>query len=271
MTQPLLRFIHISDTHISDDPEYKRGDGPHTPYEGSLALVAAINALPFQPDFILHTGDVAYDPYPQAYAAVRSLLGQLKAPVYYLRGNHDHSAALQTELLGRSAQAVQPYLYYELEVQGVQLLCLDSNGPADLPAGYLPQEQLDWLDERCAADDERPLLIAIHHNVLPASTPWLDNWMRLTNGEDVHAVIRQARDRLRGVVHGHIHQNVDVLADGVRYASVVSPWLNFMAYPDPANDRVSVDEEARPGFSVVSLDAERCTIRRHSFSVTPRP
>jgi hypothetical protein len=31
-----------------------------------VALIKAVNDVPFAPDFVLHTGDVAYDPDPEA-------------------------------------------------------------------------------------------------------------------------------------------------------------------------------------------------------------
>ena len=57
----MLTFLHISDTHISADPEYR----PHRPRQpvqhpnrGVESLLEAIGGLSFPVDFILHTGDV---------------------------------------------------------------------------------------------------------------------------------------------------------------------------------------------------------------------
>ena len=53
MSETLLRFVHISDTHFNPDPEYIKSYAQYTPLPGAQALVEAVNALPFQPDFIL--------------------------------------------------------------------------------------------------------------------------------------------------------------------------------------------------------------------------
>src|SRR5262245_34447647 len=127
MTESLLRFIHISDTHISYDPTYSANDAPHTSFAGAQALVREINALPFTPDFILHTGDVVYDPDEAAYPSAHALLSTLRAPVYYLAGNHDDADALQRIMLG-ATDPKSPF-DYEFEVNGVQVVCLDSNRP----------------------------------------------------------------------------------------------------------------------------------------------
>lgn len=269
MTTPLLRFVHISDTHIHPDPDMGTEYGPHTTQAGARALVESIRALPFTPDFVLHTGDVTYDPLPGAYATVAEIFAPLACPIHYVLGNHDAGADLQRVLLQRTDNTVQPYLYGEHEVKGVQLLILDTNGPHDpeTPAGSITPEQLDWLDALCAADDDRPLIVAMHHNALAVGVPWLDDWMRLENGDEVHAVLRQARERLRGVFFGHIHQNIDVHRDGVLYSAASSSWRQFMSYPDPTNERHSPDDATPPGYSVVAITTDQTFVRRHSYAL----
>ena len=140
-----LRFVHLSDTHINPDMNYIKDYAQVTPLLGAKALVQAVNALPFTPDFILHTGDVAYEPVPEVYPAVKALLADLKAPVYYLAGNHDDAKTMQQVLLGRADNSVRDYLYYDFEAKGVHVVCLDSNGPHNPvnPSGFVSDEQLD--------------------------------------------------------------------------------------------------------------------------------
>src|SRR5688572_30239455 len=100
----LLRFVHISDTHLSHDPNYTIPNRElPLAMDGAKALVKQVNALPFTPDFVLHTGDVVYDPDPSpaAYETARDLLGQIKYPIYYLTGNHDEPTLMQRVLLRR--------------------------------------------------------------------------------------------------------------------------------------------------------------------------
>lgn len=266
-----LRFIHISDTHINPERSYNRDYSVYTPMIGVDALIAELNNLPFQPDFILHTGDVAYDPVPEIYAAIKELMSQIQVPIYYLAGNHDDARSIQTVLMGKSE--AQDYLYYDFEVEGVHVVCLDSNGPiselkvGEQPAGTVSPEQLDWLNEICSNDDERPLVIAVHHNALPVQVPWLDTWMRMENGEDFHAIVRQARDRLCGVFFGHIHQNFQVLRDGVLYISAGSAWCQFISYPIPENKMHIKDSHTLPSFNIVTISDTTTSIQRHSFTV----
>jgi 3',5'-cyclic-AMP phosphodiesterase len=269
MSDILVRFVHMSDTHLHTDPAYTQSYANYTPLVGMQGFMKAMAVLPFKPDFILHTGDIIYDPDPDpaVYAYIRDELARLGAPLYYVRGNHDSSAGIQRILMGR--EDIMPMLHYTFDVNGVQFVVLDSNDPSQVtvPAGFVSVDQLEWLEGLCSADDPRPLVVAIHHNVIPTGAPWLDGYMRTANGEDVHRILVKARDRLRGVFHGHIHQEVDQFRDGVLYSAAASPWCQFVGYPIPENTEVTADRISLPGFSVVAITRDSTFIRRHSFKI----
>jgi 3',5'-cyclic-AMP phosphodiesterase len=259
-----LRFVHISDTHICHDPNYNLPEATFTPLEGARALVEQLNHLPFTPDFILHTGDVAYDPDAAAYIAAREVLSKIKYPVHYLAGNHDKSEDLQRIFLQRPT--IRTPFSYDFEIKGMHVVCLDSNGPAKRPAGLVDDEQLGWLEKICSNPaDTRPLVIAVHHNTLPTGIPWWDEFMRMTNGEAFHKVLLGARHRLRGVFHGHIHQSTDTYRDGILYSGVASSWYQLHSWPDQVN--TLGDEYGVPGFNVVTVTPDQTFIRRHAFKV----
>ena len=262
MLEKRLTFVHLSDTHISTDPEYGKHHTSHSTNAAAEALVKAVNALPFNVDFILHTGDVVYDPIPEAYLTARDILSQLARPVYYLSGNHDAGAELQRVLLGRT-EILTPF-YYTFDANGFQIVGLDSNGPAEVPRGNIIPQQLEWLDAICSAHDDRPMVVAVHHNVLPVGSPWLDDYMRITNGEALHQILLKAKDRLRGVFFGHVHQNIQMLQDGILYTSALSSWNQFNSWPGSSE---TVEDGENSGFNVVSMTANQTFIRRWNFRV----
>ncbi|MGB7338377.1 MAG: metallophosphoesterase [Phototrophicaceae bacterium] len=264
-----LRFLQISDTHINPDTDYNKDYAQYTPLLGAQALVREIQHLPYQPDFILHTGDVAYDPDPDVYQTVNEVFASIETPIYYLAGNHDDAQALQRDVLGRAEADIQDYLYYDFMMKGVQVICLDSNGPHDpeKPSGTVTQEQLDWLDEICNSEATHPLVIAVHHNPLPAYVPWLDTWMRLENGEALHEILKPAQSRICGVFYGHIHQNIQQNRDNIFYVSSGSSWCQFTSYPDSSNDRLIYNQHTLPSFNMVTITDTTSSIIRHSFTV----
>lgn len=263
-----LRFVHITDTHINADPVFRPPYAPAgctAPLRATRALIAALRALPFTPDFVLHTGDVASDPDPAHYAVAAEMLAQAPAPVYVLPGNHDDPTSIRRLIPAGVRFAATGGLDYEFECQGVQIVCVDSTGAAQDHAARLSAQQVAWLEHICRAATDRPLVVALHHPVLPVGVPWMDVRMRMINGEDLHAILRMAQPRLRGVFFGHIHQTADVLRDGILYSSAQSSWYQLHAYPHMERD--TPDEIARPGFSVVTISAGQTFIRRHTVPV----
>ena len=69
-----LRIMHISDIHFKGDARYLK------------KVVDSINAE--QVDIVCHTGDLVED--AEYLDAALSLVGQIRHPVYAVRGNHEH-------------------------------------------------------------------------------------------------------------------------------------------------------------------------------------
>ncbi len=253
-----LTFVHISDSHVMTDPDRTGMEyGPTLP--GSEALIREINGLPCQIDFVLHTGDVVHDPErEEEYQQALELYRRLSVPVHFLPGNHDRSDWLQRALLGREAPAA--HADREFEAGGVQFLLLDSSVPVvGEHQGRLEPEQLAWLEQRCAADDPRPLVVALHHNPLSLLVPWFEHIV-LRNGEALHEVLLLARNRLRCVFYGHIHESSLTLRDGIPYQSVRSSWLQMQTWF--GQEHLYMEPLRWPGYNLVTL-TERDTFVRH--------
>ena len=52
-----LHFVHISDTHLGHLRDWVALG--NNPFRNLLRVIEAINSLPTQPQFVIHTGDVA--------------------------------------------------------------------------------------------------------------------------------------------------------------------------------------------------------------------
>ncbi len=273
MAEVLLNFVHISDTHLLHPDERKDFADinpelahyaqqvlaqPHHTTTLSTALVQQINALPVSIDFVLHTGDVAGEATTD-YEHIAGLLGQIRYPVLYTPGNHDSLAGFQQWLCPQRAPAVCEY-----EFNGVQIIALDSSRFGIEHGGRLSADQLKRLDVLCSADDDRPLIVAMHHHPLPIAVPWLDE-LGLTNGADLHQILLQAGQRLRGVFIGHIHHSLDIYKDGILYSSVASAAYQFTVWPQ--QQQASLEMLADPGFNLVTVSKDQTVIRHQRFRI----
>ncbi len=259
-----MRFVHISDTHVGPAPDYRlHGQAALPTLE---ALVQRINDLPFQPDFVLHNGDVTDDAKEASYALAKPVLGKLEAPVYYVMGNHDQPDPMLRVLLGQTA-SVRRYDYYT-EIGGVGLAVFDTRGPVN-PAGTMTAEQFAALRDLCKRVGP-PLIIAVHHQPVALDSTWLDErWdnglsMPLDCAQEFREALAPARARIRGVFFGHVHRGFQAVQDGILYCSAPSALVQFESWPGEEKAIAALDE--LPGFGVVTVTAMQTLVRQYTFA-----
>ena len=264
MNEKALTFVHISDTHLHPDPDYTHEFADFNSRDHVQQLVETINNLEVNVDFVMHTGDLLQSPEsPDDYEVAREILGNINYPAYYIPGNHDKPAMMQAGFWQRSEDAITPNCDYQFTMNDVQVVMLDShNGTDDKTSdgayGILDPDQLEWLYEICSSDETRPLIVGIHHHVIPLGAPWIDK-MGVRNGLDVHNTLLKAKHRLRGVFFGHIHENVATVRDGISYYSVVSGWFQTRTWynsQQPARDFID-----NTGFNLVTVTPDNLYVR----------
>lgn len=263
----MIRFIHISDTHIGPAKDFTLQGVPS--YPAFQTVIRAIKALPLRPDFILHTGDIVASPDGKSYALFRSLIEQIDMPVYYVTGNHDDSDDIKKYLLcGEKEDLGEAInLSYRFIHNGIHFLILDGRGKPEIdPHGILTDAQLNILQQELAASDT-PLVIAIHFPALPLDSLWLDRDMLLLNGTEFHRIITPYAQRICGVFLGHIHRGMQVHKDGILYSSVGSTCVQFRNVP---TDSKPVCEPIGHGyFNIVTVIPEQTMVKEYTVPLLP--
>jgi DNA repair exonuclease SbcCD nuclease subunit len=138
-----VSIVQISDTHLGDH------HAPHAA-ENLKQAVKMINDR--HPDAVILSGDIGEN--PKDWDEARSILKNLKAPLYYLPGNHDvHSKDVDRyrNVFGKD--------YYKFEVKFVRFIVIDSQllgnydvygakSPEPLPPETEDESQrmLSWLN-----------------------------------------------------------------------------------------------------------------------------
>lgn len=233
----MLEVIHISDTHFGPDSSHEiRGANA---CDRARALVDAVNALPFVPDFIVHTGDVVNDPDEHAYRLAAEVLSQLKAPLYYATGNHDDVSMMRRALTFGPHEPLVPEteerLCYRIggpAGERADLFVIDGKVPAtEGPHGHLSQGQIDAVLSRITGT--KPVAVFIHYPLTPIGSKWIDDHLLVTNGVAFLDALREGcGGRLLGVFSGHIHRGLTVFRGGVLQCGVSSPACEFSAGPE---------------------------------------
>lgn len=264
MTAETAYFVHISDTHIGPTVDYTRHG--HNSYACARRIVELINRLPQRPDFVIHTGDVVYNPDPAAYRLAAETFSALEPPVYYVVGNHDRARDIHHFLPMGPRQVLAPdrdLLTYAFEQKGYRFLVVDARGPDDIdPHGLFSERQLQIVREELQRD-AAPAVLFTHYPIFPMNSIWMDENMLTLNGPEFHKILMDAPVRPRAVFHGHVHQNMQTVRDGMIYASTASVFSQFAAWPDDVD--VRYDEQHPPGFGFVHVLPQQMIIHQHTF------
>jgi Icc protein len=123
--------------------------------------VADINRLNPLPDAVIHTGDLAHEGEPEAYALARDILSELVPPFFLIPGNCDNRAAL-AEVFGDTVPMDGAFVQYAVDEFPLRLVGLDTQGTIGHDGDY-DDERAGELDALLDAEPEKPTALFMHH------------------------------------------------------------------------------------------------------------
>lgn len=215
MTPPFL-LAQLSDPHIG--AQWADAD----PVAGLAAAVAAVRAMPAQPDAVLVSGDLTEHAADAEYEQVRELLAPLGVPTYVLPGNHDDRGALRRHF-GLPGAGDEP-VRFSADLGPLRLVVLDTTRPGEAP-GALDGEQLGWLDRELAGAPGSPTLLAMHHPPLLTGLPaWDELGLAAADRRALGAVLER-HPQVRRLVGGHVHRVITAELAGRPVLTVPSTYV----------------------------------------------
>lgn len=216
-----VRILHLTDHHLFEQPTEKLLG---IPTQSSFqAVLNNIQSSPFHFDFIIDTGDLIQHNNAQAYHLFAQLIQPLKKAVFCTEGNHDQAVDFH-QILANYPQ-IKSHRHI-LAGKHWQIILLDSHIEGK-PAGELSQTQLDYLSHCLSQYPQRFALIALHHNLLPTHSNWLDQ--HSLRNLDTLSEILSHYPQVKVLLHGHIHQEIDALWQHKRILSTPSTCIQFRA------------------------------------------
>ncbi|SEA81333.1 metallophosphoesterase family protein [Paraburkholderia sartisoli] len=212
-------FVQLSDAHWGFE-----GPAVNPDAKGTLPkAIAAVNALPAAPDFVIFTGDLTHttDDTATRHARMRefqSIVGGLNVkPLYLMPGEHDASldnGAAYREHFGET--------HYTFDHKGVHFVTLDNVSD---PAARVGEAQIAWLaaDLKKQPKDAR-IVIFTHRPLFDLAPKW--DWAT-RDGAAVIDVLQQ-HDNVT-VFYGHIHQENHTMTGRIAHHAARS-----LMFPLPA-------------------------------------
>ncbi|SDI67454.1 Icc protein [Ferrimonas sediminum] len=232
-------IAQISDPHLFADKGAEfLGLNPWNSFEAVLKQVAQ------EPiDMVIASGDISQDHSIGAYRNFADAVSQLGLPATALPGNHDAFDRMEQGLAGSDIM-----LDRRIILGRWQLLQLDST-VLGLPGGHLNHHRLEWLEAVLTHSSAYHTVIALHHHPLDTGCTWLDQH-RLDNGPEFNALI-QRFETVKGVIWGHVHQQMDQRVGGIRMMAAPSTSIQFR----PHCHDFTLDH-LQPGYRLLTLGAD---------------
>jgi len=237
---PDFFFVQLSDTHWG----YAGAANPDA--RGTLPrAIAAINALPVDPDFIVFTGDLTHLTLDAGERRAR--LEQFREQVAALRvrnlrflpGEHDASAdrgAVYTDIFGPT--------HYAFDHKGIHFVALDNVSD---PSGSVGAAQLAWLEQDLAARPANsPIMVLTHRPLFDLQPQW--GWTT-RDGTQVLEVLQRYPHVT--VFYGHIHQEHHHQTGAIAHHSAQSLIFPLPA-PGPGTEHLPLPWDAQHAYRGLS-------------------
>ena len=221
-----LDFVQISDSHI----------GFHLPANpnpaGTLTeAIAKIKAMPTQPAFLIHTGDISHLSKEEEWDTADQIIKGANKEVFYIPGEHDVADVDNGKAyLARYGKKTQGRGWYSFDVAGVHFVALANVfdfKPGFKSAGLaqLGDEQLEWMEKDLAPRTASTPIVVMAH--LPLWTVYADwGW---GTADAPRALGYLKRFGSVTVLNGHIHQIAQKVEGNITFHTA-----RGTAYPQPA-------------------------------------
>ncbi len=235
-----ISIVQITDTHL--------GAEPNTPLVGmdtedSLgAVLDLVRRRSANLDLLLATGDLSDSGALDAYFRLRTYTRDLCEHQFWLLGNHDHA-----ETLRKSAEDNVNLLRNDIRIGSWQILMLNSQIPGEV-GGRLGPRQQAILEQGLehAAEAGLHTLVCLHHQPQPVGSAWIDA-QAVRDADEMFETVARFKG-VKGVLWGHVHQEVDYVCDGVRMLATPSTCIQFAKH----SDDFKIDD-VPPGYRALRL------------------
>jgi Icc protein len=214
-----LRFVQVSDSHIGFT------GAANTDVTGSFdRAIKQINALGYEPDFVMHTGDLTHLSTAAQFDQVKQMMSTLHAgKIFTVPGEHDSvgdqgRAYRQTFGAGTLGDG-----WYSFDTHGVHFIALVNTLSLE-KLGHLGADQIDFVRKDVAGlSSDTPIVLFSHIPLFAMYPQW--GW----STDDALQVLSLLK-RFASVtaLNGHVHQLFTHVEGNVTFHSATTT-----AYPLP--------------------------------------
>jgi 3',5'-cyclic AMP phosphodiesterase CpdA len=221
-----LTFVQLSDSHIG----FHLAANPN-PENTLTEAIDKIKAMPTQPSFLVHTGDISHLSKEEQWDTADQIIKGANKQVYYIPGEHDVADVDNGKAyLARYGKGTQGQGWYSFDAGGVHFVALINVfefAPGFKSEGLakLGNEQLEWLEKDLAhRGTSTPIVVLAHLPLWTVYEQW--GWGTEDAGRALGYLKRFGSVT---VLNGHIHQVAQKVEGNITFHTAMGT-----AYPQPA-------------------------------------
>lgn len=252
-----MRIAHISDFHLPTKPGQRVNEA--LPDANLVQAVSVLKQQAPKPELIVLGGDMLEDGQKGNYEAIAELFKDVQVPLHAVVGNHDDLKALKKSSLVERAKGYAGYGSFDHGKLHIIILNTSGTGKSH---GKIEEEQLLWLSQDLWANQDRPVVIFMHHHPVPSRIPWLDK-MKLENADGFWNIVPSYSKNILGVFFAHLHIQISTTVRGVLVASPPAVCFQYSGNNDTSKPELSSEW---PGFNLIDVDDWQARVRTVRFA-----
>jgi 3',5'-cyclic-AMP phosphodiesterase len=256
-------FIQISDSHIG----FSKEANPDV-ISTLQSAITKINAMPNEPEFTIHTGDLSHLSKTVEFDTLDQLLKNAKTgKIYYVPGEHDVLNDNGKQYLDRYGKGTKGNGWYSFDLHGVHFIGLVN--VVNMKSGGLGQlgnDQIEWLQKDLKGKkDSTPVVVFAHIPLWNVYPQW--GW---GTDDSAQALSLMKRFGSVTVLNGHIHQIIQKVEGNITFHTAMStafPQPQPGTAPSPGPMKVPADKLR----SLLGITDVNYIEHNHTLAVTDTP
>jgi hypothetical protein len=214
-----LRFVQVSDSHLGF-----RGTANTAVEESFQHAIEQVNGLPYQPDFVIHTGDLTHLSTAAQFDQVKQMMSGLRTGhVFTTPGEHDSVDDHGQRYRQAFGAGTRGDGWYSFDIGGVHFISLVNTLSLE-KLGHLGTDQLEFVRKDVAGlSSDTPIVVFSHIPLFAMYPAW--GW---GTDDAVQALSHLRRFASVTCLNGHVHQLFTKTEGNVTFHSATTT-----AYPLP--------------------------------------
>jgi len=245
-----VKFVHVTDLHVTPPGELLWGFDPHARLKACLADIARHHR---DASFCAITGDLADRGDIATYEALREKLKGFPVPTALLIGNHDDRDNFRAVFGGGD------FIQERLSRDGAHFVFIDTLKGPPSSAGRYDAPRRRWLTETLKQCDGAPVYLFMHHPPFDIGHRLMDP-IKLDEAEEFAELL--AGHAIRYLFFGHAHRTMSGQWRGIPFSAL--PSLNHQL-PLVEGVVATVYSDEPPMYSVVLIENDRTIVHSDAF------